>query len=52
MESAARLDVQAARAAYSAAVAAYDGRDRDAETWSARAERLEAQAAAYRIKAK
>lgn len=48
MAQAERLEAQAARAAYSAALAAFDGRAGDAETWERRADRLEAQALKYR----
>ena len=44
IERADRLDSQSARAAYSAAVAAFDGCTADAEAWQSRADRLESMA--------
>lgn len=48
IETAARLDDRAARAAYAAAVARFDGIEADAEAWERRALRLETQARDYR----
>lgn len=48
IEQARRLERLEARAAYSAAVASFDGRAEDCEAWSKRADRLSAQAKAAR----